>query len=401
MMWRILVFGFLAVTLAQDYEVSDIQCSPPTSPTDLLTAKIRRPVGFKGSPLFADDRAADPLTDIQCQIRPDPADALEDNYFLKVTDFSRCGILKRNGFIHLRIWFPAFPGVVMLADQELILMCRPPEPTLLRHKAAGFAGTFPHGARVSGIVEETPGRLEYEVALYREAIGNSSESSIGAETVDQAVPIGTKLQLRARISAESAWGYIKLIEVTVSPDPDNPHAQGSVVLVKDGCRNRDFASIIPHQPSRYRDRKNEDFCLDLFEPSGHGKRKRRADGFVEEMSGNGSNEPKVERLIQNYNDSTQFTKIKENIEYTVMMPSDLYDKAALGLEGNCGNFLYVATGLGVLLMFSAFIMCYLISRLHNITTSVPQNKSIDELIRERSRKYCEPAPGYTGRTTMQ
>lgn len=46
------------------------------------------------------------------------------------------------GFIHLRVWFPAFPGVVMLADQELILMCRPPEPTLLRHKAAGFAGTL-------------------------------------------------------------------------------------------------------------------------------------------------------------------------------------------------------------------------------------------------------------------
>ncbi|XP_057319761.1 uncharacterized protein LOC130664073 [Microplitis mediator] len=435
MMWRILIAGFFTVTLAQDYEVSDIQCSSTTATTDLLTAKIKRPVGFKGSPLFADDRAADPLTDIQCQIRPDPNDSLEDNYFLKVTDFSRCGILKRNGFIHLRIWFPAFPGVVMLADQELILMCRPPEPTLLRHKAAGFAGTFPHGARVSGIVEETPGRLEYEVALYREAVGNTSESSIGSETVDQAVPIGTKLQLRARISAESAWGYIKLIEVTVSPDPDQPNAPGSVILVKDGCRNRDFASIIPHQPARYRDRKNEvfldfeafllssmrerstlwihsqikaciephdcqpDFCLDLFEPSGHGKRKRRASGSIEEMLK--TNEPKVERLIKNYNDSTQFTKIKENIEYTVMMPSDLYDKVALGLEGNCGNFLYIATGLGVLLMFSVFIMCYLVSRLHNVATNVPQNKSIDELIRERSRKYCDPAPGYTGRTTMQ
>ncbi|XP_008544245.1 uncharacterized protein LOC103568967 [Microplitis demolitor] len=435
MMWRILIVGFFTVTLAQDYEVSDIQCSSTTATTDLLTAKIKRPVGFKGSPLFADDRAADPLTDIQCQIRPDPNDSLEDNYFLKVTDFSRCGILKRNGFIHLRIWFPAFPGVVMLADQELILMCRPPEPTLLRHKAAGFAGTFPHGARVSGIVEETPGRLEYEVALYREAVGNTSESSIGSETVDQAVPIGTKLQLRARISAESAWGYIKLIEVTVSPDPDQPNAPGSVILVKDGCRNRDFASIIPHQPARYRDRKNEvfldfeafllssmrerstlwihsqikaciephdcqpDFCLDLFEPSGHGKRKRRSAGSIEEMLK--TNEPKVERLIKNYNDSTQFTKIKENIEYTVMMPSDLYDKVAIGLEGNCGNFLYIATGLGVLLMFSVFIMCYLVSRLHNVATNVPQNKSIDELIRERSRKYCDPAPGYTGRTTMQ
>lgn len=129
----------------------------------------------------------------------------------------------------------------------------------------------PHGARVSGVVEETPGRLEYEVALYREASGNVSDSTsastpaastaaaTASQTVDQAVPIGTKLQLRARISPDSAWGYIKLLEVTVSPDPDQPHAPGSVVLVKDGCRNRDFASIIPHQPARYRDRKNEVF----------------------------------------------------------------------------------------------------------------------------------------------
>lgn len=112
---------------------------------------------------------------------------------------------------------------------------------------------------MSGVVEETPGRLEYEVALYREAAGNNSDTSIGTETVDQAVPIGTKLQLRARINTESAWGYIKLLEVTVSPDPDQPHAPGSVVLVKEGCRNRDFASIIPHQPARYRERKNEVF----------------------------------------------------------------------------------------------------------------------------------------------
>lgn len=30
--------------------------------------------------------------------------------------------------------------------------------------------------------------------------------------------------------------------------------------------------------------------------------------------------PKVERLIKRYNDSTPYTKFKENIEYTVMMP---------------------------------------------------------------------------------
>lgn len=86
----------VAAAVAQDYEVSDIQCSGAGSAADLLTAKIKRPVGFRGAPLFADDRSANPLADIHCQIRPDPNDPQEDNYFLKVTDFSRCGILKRN-----------------------------------------------------------------------------------------------------------------------------------------------------------------------------------------------------------------------------------------------------------------------------------------------------------------
>lgn len=95
----------------------------------------------------------------------------------------------------------------------------------------------PHGARVSGVVEETPGRLEYEVALYKEApaarLSNTTSMS-GELPVDQAVPIGTKLQLRARINPESAWKYVKLMEVTVSPDPDDPHMIGSVALVKEG-----------------------------------------------------------------------------------------------------------------------------------------------------------------------
>lgn len=131
---------------------------------------------------------------------------------------------------------------------------------------------------MSGVVEETPGRLEYEVALYKEAppiakingnLGHlttqyiknitTHSMSINEVPVDQAVPIGTKLQLRARISTQSVWKYVKLMEVTVSPDPDDPHSLGAVLLVKDGCRNRDFASIIPHQPARYRDKPNEVF----------------------------------------------------------------------------------------------------------------------------------------------
>lgn len=83
---------------------------------------------------------------------------------------------------------------------------------------------------MSGVVEETPGRLEYEVALYKEAPPvsriNGNLASLNAHLknqskqaelpVDQAVPIGTKLQLRARISSQSVWKFVKLMEVTVS-----------------------------------------------------------------------------------------------------------------------------------------------------------------------------------------
>lgn len=57
------------------------------------------------------------------------------------------------------------------------------------------------------MVEETPGRLEYEVALYKEAptrVGAQGQLALPGELpVDQAVPIGTKLQLRARINPDS------------------------------------------------------------------------------------------------------------------------------------------------------------------------------------------------------
>ena len=83
-----------------------------------------------------------------------------------------------------------------------------------------FSDRFrPPAARVSGIVEESPGNLEYEVALFREAASAASNSNsnllssslqtgnnnnaINEIPVDQAVPIGTKLQLRATINTQS------------------------------------------------------------------------------------------------------------------------------------------------------------------------------------------------------
>ncbi|CAH0389504.1 unnamed protein product [Bemisia tabaci] len=434
------VFYQITKVVSQDYDVSDIQCtfSSDTARSgkalvgmkDSISARLRKPEGFKGSPLFADDRTVDPLMDPFCQIRPDHTDPTGLTYNLHISDFARCGVLRRNGFVHVRVWFPQFPGVVMMSDQELIIMCKPPEPTVIQNKAAGFAGSFPHGARVSGVVEETPGRLEYEVALYKEAPARLSNVSSNELPVDQAVPIGTKLQLRARINPHSAWKFVKLMEVTVSPDPDNPHVTGSVALVKDGCRNRDFATIIPHQPARYRDRHNEvfldfeafllstmrerstlwihsqikacmdstdcqpEYCLDLFEPSGHGRRRRRS---VNDLQfGNktviGHDGNKTE---------TQYAKFQENIEYTVLMPGDFYHRA-VSMENSCSTFLMVSATLGLLLFLSAFIMCYLASRLQSVLSSqYNATMGIDQLVREHARKMGPESVCYTGRTMFQ
>ncbi|EEB10491.1 conserved hypothetical protein [Pediculus humanus corporis] len=412
--------------ISQDYDVSEIQCTfsgiGDGKNRDSIAAKLKKPEGFRGSPLFADDRNADPLTDLQCQIRPDHNDATELTYNLLITDFNRCGVLKRNGFVHVRIWFPQFPGVVMMSDQELILMCKPPEPTVIENKAAGFAGSFPHGARVSGVVEETPGHLEYEVALYKEAPARISTNTTSELPVDQAVPIGTKLQLRARINPDSAWKYVKLMEVTVSPDPDDPHKAGSVALVKDGCRNRDFASIIPHQPARYRNSFNEvfldfeafllssmrerstlwihsqikacmdagdcqpEFCLDLFEPSGNGKRRKR--------------ETDISRSSRKTINSTNSTKFQDNLEYTVLMPGDFFQKTYNG-EESCSTLLYITSFLGIILFISALIMCYLATRLHGFINK--QQPSMIDHILTRTQKYQNPTEKscYTGRATVQ
>ena len=35
-------------------------------------------------------------------------------------------ILHRNGFLSVRVWFPAARGVLTSSDQEVIIMCKPP-----------------------------------------------------------------------------------------------------------------------------------------------------------------------------------------------------------------------------------------------------------------------------------
>lgn len=86
-----------------------------------------------------------------------------------------------------------------------------------------------------------------------------------------------------------------------------------------------------------------DFCLDLFEPSGHG-RKRRA--------------------IADYSDTnhtnalTEFTKFKENIEYSVMLPGE-YDQMRYQDPDQCRNFILISGLLALLLTLSTILVIYL------------------------------------------
>lgn len=94
------------LTLERDYNVfnclpsavSELQCSFASQggSRDQISARLRKPGGFRGSPLFADDRRVDPATDPYCQIRLDPSDPTDMTYNMLVNDFSRCGVVKRN-----------------------------------------------------------------------------------------------------------------------------------------------------------------------------------------------------------------------------------------------------------------------------------------------------------------
>jgi len=95
--------------------------------------------------------------------------------------------------------------------------------------------------------------------------------------------------------------------------------------------------------------------LDLFEPSGHGRRrKRHADAnSTALLSGVADRSP----------NATNSAKFKENIEYTVIMPEDIYHGSPVTSENGCGTFLALSGVLGCLLFVAGLILCYLTSRL--------------------------------------
>lgn len=54
------------------------------------------------------------------------------------------------------------------------------------------------------------------------------------------------------------------------------------------------------------------------------------------------------------NSSTPFTRFKENLEYTVVMPGELFHRTPL--EGTCATSMMVAVTLGALLFMSALLV---------------------------------------------
>ena len=234
--------------VGQDYSVTDIDCQyGGNAENGVISAKLRKPEGFQGVPIFADDRAIDPETSDVCSIQRSKGDATGLVYDLNVTNFSSCGVVLRNGFVSLRIWFPKLRHVVMMSDQEVIIMCKPPQSITLS-TAGTSVDIFPSRSRVSGEVAAKSGPLVYEVALYREVEVAESKDEDGNIEEAEAVPIGARLQLRASIDTSSVWKHVRLQSVVLSPDSGDPNAPGSVTLVRDGCRVEEFASIVPRQP---------------------------------------------------------------------------------------------------------------------------------------------------------
>lgn len=378
--------------------------------------------------MFADDRLTDPQAGGECSIRPAAQDTTGLMYDLLVTDFSSCGLFTRNGFVTLRIWFPQLQGVVMRSDQEVIIMCKPPDQRTtqerLEEKAAAAA------SRVSGSVEREPGKLVYEVALYREA-----EDDTASIDIEQPVPIGSKLQLRVSIDTRSVWSHVKLLELSLSPSKIDPHARGHVKLVDDGCRVEEFVGIVPRQPWIAENTTGEvrlEFeavQLDISRESGsriwihvrtmactgqdqcrqggcgdiwRGRRRRSITGQTFEI-GIGqivaeSQGLMVEREIvvqDKLEDNDKATDFMENIGFSVTMPDDYYtvEDESKSEKSACTTFLIFGILMGCLLIVASVMMCLLAHRLNRIAISYKRQKADSVLQTHRQRYGIEPGGG--------
>ncbi|XP_067135091.1 uncharacterized protein [Centruroides vittatus] len=352
--------------------VYNIRCHDTNSlgGAEVFTAVLKKPEGFRGHPIFAENRNIRAAADEECQIREDKTNPSNVVYRLKVSDYVKCPVERKNEFVSVRIWFPQLDGIVMADDQDVVVRCKPPLAIVTEQKVTSFSGSMPPSGRVSGVVEGDPGELVYNIGLYQESTPRSNNFDLDVEEI---VPIGTMLQLRANINNKSAWKYVKLLEVSVSADENDPYHKGHITLVKNGCRVKEYDTIVPNQPKRPADNTAEvsmnfqaflldnteengklwihtqikacleatdclaEFCLDLYQPSGHGRKKRSSDNST------GTNR---------HTRKSDSTSIGENIGITVSLPGKDSTFKKLESMETCTSFLALTTVLATLLLLS-------------------------------------------------
>ena len=229
-----LVMSSLGLARCQDYTVSSIDCSYSTSDNILMSAVLTKPRGYSGHPVLADSGEESE----DCRI----SHISGLDYSLQISDLASCGALVRNGFVSVRVWFPQIPGVFTSTDQEVIILCRPPD-TSSQPLVRGESQTVKVGqVETEDSEKET---LLYEVSLYKESSGVEEGLTEG-----EGVPIGTLLQVRVSLVPSSpVWRYVSLHQLTLSPSSTDPLAPGHVTLGQGGCRPQEFAGVVPSHPA--------------------------------------------------------------------------------------------------------------------------------------------------------
>ena len=180
-----------------------------------------------------------------CSITQSSGDLSGLVYELAISDLAECGVIERNGFLSVRVWFPAARGVLTSSDQEVIIMCKPPRVPLPVTSSQPPDIREDEGLKVQGEIDEE--KLRYEVALYRQA-----EDGHEAGDVRGVVSLGALLQLRVSVVTEDTedggWTSLALLSLVLSPSPSEPRASGHVSLVTGGCRAEEFREVVPRQP---------------------------------------------------------------------------------------------------------------------------------------------------------
>ena len=138
----------------------------------------------------------------------------------------------RNGFLSVRVWFPAVAGVLTSGDQEVIIMCKPPAPATPPPASFNTLGEEEGSVRVAGQLDTPSRRLSYEVALYSQLEDGEEEGS----SVSGAVEIGADMIMSIMCSTcflDTCYTYITWLTVQAPCS-----SSGSRWLVWAGRRGR-------------------------------------------------------------------------------------------------------------------------------------------------------------------